>query len=321
MNFLNVDLHCDLLSYFLYPNTGKKEEIGCSLPYLIEGNVGLQVMAIYTSTEKGSVQRALQQAEFFEKLKDNPDVFHLKNFKNQHLIEEKVGIVPAIKNASGLCEEDEPLDNIVSNYEKITSITGKPTYISLTHHGENRFGGGNTTEIGLKDDGKILIDFLVDKKIPIDFSHTSEALAYDILNYCTQKNYSARVLASHSNSRFVFQHNRNLPDELVHEILRRDGIIGINFIKDFINPNNPLELYNHISHLLELGAENYLVYGGDFFFDAAHPDKSRYPFFFDEFKNALAYNKINDWISENYSESVMKKISHQNALRFFSETN
>lgn len=321
MNFVNVDLHCDLLSYFLYSNTGNKDEIGCSLPYLLEGNVALQVMAIYTSTENGSVEKALKQADYFQKLQENPEVFQIENFSESALTLGKVGIIAAIENASCLCEEDDDLDQILTNFEEIVSKTGKPAYLGLTHHGENRFGGGNTTEIGLKDDGKFLIDFLVEKKISIDFSHTSDALAHDILNYCAQKNHSVRILASHSNSRAVHNHKKNLPDELIQEIISKDGIIGINFVKDFVNPQNPDELYRHIDHFMKIGAENHLVYGGDFFFDAAHPDKSRYPFFFNEFKNALAYNSINQWISVNYGENVAEKVSHKNALRFFVATN
>ena len=58
-NPLIIDLHCDLLSYLeTVPNADlfNKEEIGCSLPFLIEGNAGLQVMAIFTSTGKGTKQ-------------------------------------------------------------------------------------------------------------------------------------------------------------------------------------------------------------------------------------------------------------------------
>lgn len=320
MNFVNVDLHCDLLSYFLYPHKGHKEDIGCSLPYLLEGNVRLQVMAIYTSTENGSVEKACRQADFFVELLENPSVFKADNFIISDYQPGRVGILAAIENASGLCGETEDFSTINQNYSQIVSKTGKPAYVGFTHHTENRFGGGNATETGLKEDGKRLLEFLCEMEVPVDFSHTSDALAFDILNYGEQKNLKFRILASHSNSRKVYSHNRNLPSELVQEIIKRDGIIGINFIKDFINPENPKAMYHHISHFLESGAENHLVYGGDFFFDAAHPDKSRYPFFFDEFKNALAYNTINKWIVLNYGLNTMNKISHENALRFLNET-
>ena len=49
-----IDLHCDLLAHMLNmskPDPFKREGIGCSFPDLAEGNVKLQVMAIFTATE------------------------------------------------------------------------------------------------------------------------------------------------------------------------------------------------------------------------------------------------------------------------------
>lgn len=315
--FFNIDLHCDLLSYFLHPNQGTKEEIGCSLPYLLEGNVAVQVMAIYSATEKGSVGKALQQAEIYSQLLEKKQVYPFKNQNVEDFETGKILVIPAIENASGFCEEDEPLEQGFKNLEKLVEKTGKIAYVTITHHLENRFGGGNMTETGLKPDGKILLDYLAEKGIPVDFSHTSDQLAYDILNYIDQKNYTIPVLASHSNSRFVFNHKRNLPDELVSEIINRDGIIGINFIKDFVNPNDPEFIYRHIEHFLKLGAKNHLAYGADFFYDLAHPDQSRYPFFHNGYNNALVYNKMNEILTKEYSKSFAEKISHQNALNFF----
>ncbi len=71
----------------------------------------------------------------------------------------------------------------------------------MTHHGENRFGGGNSTGIGLKKDGEALLEYISEKKIAIDLSHTSDALAGDILNYIVKNKLGLSVLASHSNFR------------------------------------------------------------------------------------------------------------------------
>ena len=63
-----IDLHCDLLAHMLNmpnPDPFKREGIGCSFPALAEGNVKLQVMAIFTATENGSTALALRQSEIF----------------------------------------------------------------------------------------------------------------------------------------------------------------------------------------------------------------------------------------------------------------
>jgi microsomal dipeptidase-like Zn-dependent dipeptidase len=318
MNKTNFDLHCDLLYYLLDPRSDiNDKQLGCSLPYLKEGNVKLQTMAIYAATEKGSIKEGLRQSELFADLL-NTDDFFLFDSQNYDSNENsnRVGVLASIENASVFCEEDSSLDKGFENLETIINNTQKVFYIGITHHSENRFGGGNNSEAGLKDDGKILIDYIADKKMAIDLAHTSDQLAYDILNYTDLKNYKIPILASHSNYRSVYKNNRNLPDELVSEVIKRKGLIGLNFIKDYIDHHHPERLYEHIQYALSLGAEDCIAYGGDFFFDKEHPDKSRYPFFFDEFENATAYNTINKKVSEDFSPEIMDKISHQNALDF-----
>jgi microsomal dipeptidase-like Zn-dependent dipeptidase len=318
MNNLNIDLHCDLLYYLLRADTKLDDkELGCSLPFLKEGNVRLQTMAIYAPTSKNSCFLALQQSEIFGKLIEDSNFFHF-NLNNYDDLENRsrVGILASIENASCFCEENSPLNKGFENLEKIIQNTKKLFYISLTHHDENRFGGGNNFEAGLKPDGKVLIDYLNEKKIAIDFAHTSDQLAYDILNYIDQRNYKISVLASHSNFRTIYKNNRNLPDELVNEMIARKGLIGLNFIRDYIDVEHPERFYEHIQQGLHLGAGDNMAYGADFFFDKNHPDKSRYPFFFKDFENATAYNAINNRLNEEFSSEIMEKISHKNALDF-----
>ncbi|MGI9525526.1 MAG: dipeptidase [Weeksellaceae bacterium] len=316
MKRMNIDLHCDLLTYFLYPNANSKDDLGCSVPYLLEGNVAIQTMAIYSATTKGSVNKAFAQLDFYRKLLNNEKIYQVTQKSIENLTNDTLGIICAIENDSCLCEEDDPLDNTFRNLDRLIEHTSNVLYLSLTHSTENRFGGGNNTDIGLKEDGKNLIDYLVSKNIAIDLSHTSDKLVYDIINYIDKRNHKISILASHSNSRKIYNNNRNLPDELMLEIINRKGLIGLNFIKDYIDPLNSKKLYQHIEHILSLGGESSLCYGADFFFDKAHPDQSRYPFFFDDYKNALSYNCINENISDYYGSKISENISHVNALNF-----
>ena len=318
MNTINIDLHCDLLYYLLKANTRPDDkELGCGLPYLQEGNVKLQVMAIYAATQANSTHEGLAQSKLFADLLKNENFFLFDPKEDIEKQEDhRVGVLASIENASSFCEEDSSLDLGFRNLETIISNTEKVFYIGITHHSENRFGGGNNAEAGLKADGKVLIDYLSDKKIAIDLAHASDQLAYDILTYTDQRNYAIPILASHSNYRKVYKNNRNLPDELAKEIIHRKGLIGLNFIKDYIDHHHPERLYEHIEYGLSLGGENSIAYGGDFFHDKDHFDQSRYPFFFDEFNDATAYNAINKILTEQFSAEIMEKISHTNALEF-----
>jgi len=322
MNLPVIDLHCDLLSYLSeVPNADplNKEDIGCALPFLREGNVILQVMAIYTATEHGSSQSGLKQSKIFREL---PRQYHsyvsLLNKKDEHLNDafKTTGIIAAIENASGFCEEDEPIESGFKNLETIISNTGRILYIGLTHHGENRFGGGNTTRIGLKEDGRALLDYISGKKIALDLSHASDSLAYEIFDYMNKKKLDLPVIASHSNFRNVFLHNRNLPDDIAKEIINRKGLIGMNFLRAFLNNDDPGALYDHILHGLKLNGENALCFGADYFYTAHHPDQSRRPFFHHEHKDAGCYPSILKNLEDLVTADQLKNISYRNVSSF-----
>lgn len=318
MNTINIDLHCDLLYYLLRSDaTIDDREIGCSLPYLKEGNVKLQVMAIYSGTGANSTEYGLQQSKIFSDLIRNENFFLFTPESHQASENEsRVGVMASIENASSFCEENESLDSGFKKLETIIENTQKVLYIGITHHLENRFGGGNNATAGLKDDGKVLIDYIADRKIAIDLAHTSDQLAYDIFNYTAQRNYSIPILASHSNYRSIYKNNRNLPDELAKELISRKGLIGLNFIKDYVDLEHPERLYDHIQYGLDLGAEDHMAYGADYFYWKDHPDTSRHPFFFPEHSNASAFPAINREIEERFSSELVEKISHRNALNF-----
>ena len=79
----------------------------------------------------------------------------------------------------------------------------------LIRHGEsiwnqeNRFGGGNASDVGLKREGELFLEYLGGKGVAIDLAHPSDALAHDILNYIDKKSLKVTPIASHSNFRVI----------------------------------------------------------------------------------------------------------------------
>ncbi|MGZ3882904.1 MAG: dipeptidase [Bacteroidia bacterium] len=316
-----IDLHCDLLSYLEF-NPGARpdfEKIGCSLPSLEKGNVKLQVMAIYSATEPGSSVDALRQSLIFKELLSthSENLAHVHNVSSLEaaLCSSKTGIVAAIENASGFCEEDEPLDKSFRKLETIIANTGRILYIGFTHHEENRFGGGNSSKAGLKEDGKALLDFLNGKKIAVDLSHTSDALAYGILDHISKHKLEIPVMASHSNFRAISGHARNLPDDIAKEIHLRKGIIGINFLRAFLNPMDADSLYEHIVYGIKAGFKESICFGADYFF-AGTPDPARLPYYFKEHETAACYPDILQRLSEMCPRELTEGIGYKNAANF-----
>lgn len=321
MNNPIIDLHCDLLAHMLdNPDPFDSSGIGCSFPALAEGNVKLQVMAIYTATEKGSTDLAVKQSEIFasflEKYSEDCELVSDVESLSKISTSPKLGMIAAIENASGFCEEDEPLEDGFKRLEQIISNVERILYIGMTHHPENRFGGGNNSTVGLKEDGKKLLQYINGRKIAIDFSHTSDALAYDILAFLDEHNLDIPILASHSNYRAVWEHNRNLPDDLATRIIDRGGLIGVNFLRAFVNNEYHLALCAHMNHGLKLGGHYNICFGADYFSTDSHPDRSRVPFYHPEHKDATCYPSLLETISKEVSLDIIEGISSQNVVNY-----
>ena len=321
-----IDLHCDLLAHMLKtdnPDPFSREGIGCSFPTLAEGNVKLQVMAIFTATQKGSAALALRQSEIFAsflaKYPNDCTLVHNKETLSKIAASSKLGMIAAIENASGFCEEDESLEIGFERLEQIINNTTRILYIGFTHHAENRFGGGNNSEAGLKEDGEELLQYLNGRKIAVDFSHASDALAEDILEYISTHNLDISILASHSNYRTVFDHVRNLPDDIAKEIIQLGGIIGVNFVRAFVNNDDSNALYQHMNYGIDLGGINSICFGADYYGTGGHPDRSRIPFYFKEHEDASCYPSILQQVTEQVSSDVVEGISSKNVMNYLRE--
>lgn len=320
MTYPIIDLHCDLLDYLGRDNkrTPYDSQARCSITQLQTGGVHLQVLAIYTKTNPYSVEQAANQLRCFKHLIQNPS-FPTKLFKNE-LKTDELQVLLAFENASGFCTEDEQLTIGLKRLENICLNISTPVSISLTWNEENRFGGGSSTQIGLKSDGKALLEFLDQHGIAIDLSHTSDALAYDIIDYISNKNLTLRILATHSNARKIQNVSRNLPDEIAQEIIRRKGLIGLNLYHSFIGTSID-SILNHLMHWLELGGENSIALGADFFCSEDIFSEKNPICFFDSIANASTYPFLINFLEKELQlpSLNLQKFTYQNALKFIQD--
>jgi membrane dipeptidase len=322
-----IDLHSDLLSYLSHKAGRSPEDpiSRSSYPQLIQGNVKLQTLAIFSITKDKSVEKGRAQVEQFIKLTEQyPTLFAPCRFPLNGQ-KKSVQIISAFENASSFASEIEPLADAIKRLEGYLKAIGPVFYISLTWDDENRFGGGNRSAAGLKEDGKRFLEWINGKRISLDFSHTSDKLAHELLNFIDQNALDIPILASHSNFRSISEYPRNLPDDLAKEIIRRNGLIGLNFFAPFIHRTDPFAIVRHVEYGLELGAENALCFGADFFCDTDFPIiKEKYhrsDAFYPEFGNSSIYPALLELLVHHLklTESQLCKIANQNARRFLKE--
>ena len=316
-----ADLHCDLLSYLAHDDHRDVQQIEarCSLPQLKKGNIRFQMMAIFTDNSKKSVASAEKQFTIFRTLpKLYPHDFERLTELKMPESSDKLHIAAAIENASGLCNDTESLENCFTRFDQYRETAGPIVYISLTWNNENRFGGGNLTKVGLKSDGERLLEYLAGKQIAIDLSHTSDALAHDILNTIDKKGLKLIPIASHSNFRAIADQPRNLSDEIAKEIIRRKGVIGLNFFKPFVGKHFPEDFTRQVDYARSLGALDQYCFGADFFYDKDLPASLYpFPFYYEPFSDASCYPQFMTYLNEVFTKQEIEKIAFTNVAQLF----
>ncbi len=211
---------------------------------------------------------------------------------------------------SGVC-------NAILSVENGAALGGKPERVaefaemgvrifSLVWNGENELAGGVASETGLTPLGKEVVSELTKHRIIIDVSHLNRTGFWELCEAT-----DAPFIASHSNCFEVCPHQRNLDDLQIEEIVRRGGLIGINFYPIFINGESDAsfqEIRRHIRRILALGGENCIAVGSDFD-GAAMPSR------------LTGIDKIPDWhenLLKHFDPELVEKITFQNAQDFIS---
>ena len=131
---------------------------------------------------------------------------------------------------------------------------------SLGWNEKNVLIGSNITGGGLTDLGREYVKECQRLGMMVDVSHCSDEGFWDIINM-TQK----PIVASHSNSRSVCEHSRNLTDDMFRAICQTGGVAGLNLYTDFIGKNATIDTAcDHILHWLELDPDGkHIALGGD----------------------------------------------------------
>lgn len=124
----------------------------------------------------------------------------------------------------------------------------------------NPLTGSHVTGGGLTDLGRAYVRNAQAQGVLVDVSHISDEGFWNIMEM-TQ----GPVIASHSNSRAVCDHSRNLTDDMFRAIRDTGGVAGINQYGAFLGENPSLDtVCDHILHFLELDPEGtHIALGGD----------------------------------------------------------
>ena len=132
--------------------------------------------------------------------------------------------------------------------------------VSLGWNEQNVLTGSNVTGGGLTELGKEFVKEAQRLGFLVDVSHISDEAFWDIVNIT-----NGPVIATHSNSRSICGHSRNLTDDMFRAICETGGTAGFNLCADFVGENPDLDTAcDHILHFMELDSDGtHISLGGD----------------------------------------------------------
>lgn len=133
--------------------------------------------------------------------------------------------------------------------------------VSLVWNIENELTGSCKTGTGLSEKGKAFFRRAQALGMLVDVSHLSERGFWDMVELAEKP-----IVASHSNSRTVCDHVRNLTDAQFQAIVRLGGTVGLNLVGSFLSEDGTASFdafRRHFDHFLALGGEGHIGLGLD----------------------------------------------------------
>jgi len=236
---------------------------------------------------------------YYKELELNKDL--IVSFGDTKKDDKRVKAILAIEGGAALAGD---IENLYKVYEKGVRI------LTLTWNAENEIASGAFCENGgLTSFGKTVIKKMEKLKMVIDVSHLNRESFFDVA-----ENTTLPFIASHSNPDIVETNagrKRNLTNEQIEIIKERNGLIGLNFYKEFLDVDNKTgvdALKMHLDYLLNKGCENIIALGLDF--DGCDLSDGITGLESMDF----VYNSL---INEGFSKTLIDNMFCYNAERFF----
>ena len=309
MKFL--DLHCDTAGRIFYENLDLKNKLcKVNIDNLKKGGALGQVFAFFVDQQlnEDSYEEFLKlYNNFMKEIKGNlSDIEIVRNIEELKNAEKanKIGAFLSI-------EEGEVIKGSVDNLKKVYEMGIR--ILTVTWNYKNQLGYPNSEYTyknkGLTKKGIEIIEECEKLGIIPDVSHLSDAGFYDLIKVCKKP-----FIASHSNSRAITNHPRNLDDNMIKLLAEKGGIMGINFCAHFLGNESVSsieEMIFHMKHIRNVGGIDVLAIGSDF--DGILNEV--------EIKDISELDKLQVALkNNNFKESEIEKIFYKNVIRVFDET-
>ncbi|MGZ9584557.1 dipeptidase [Paenibacillus marinisediminis] len=307
-----IDFHCDVLYKMLYQGKLDFTEealLDVTLPRLKQGNVGMQVMALFLE------RNLITGPPRFSQILRAIDLFREQILKQPN-------VMPILsKEDVDQWEQNPDKIGMILSLEGVDALEGDLVYLRTAHALGVRFvglcwndanwavdGAQEPRKGGFSTDGIELIRECDRLGLTMDVSHLNERAFWQLLEL-TERPF----IASHSNSAHVMPHVRNLTDEQVRAIIERNGRIGITYVPYFVTEQETAgidDLMLHIDRICELGGQDHIMLGSDF--DGIDRKITG-------LEHAGQHGNLLAAVERRYGSDFADKLASGNAVRFLKE--
>ncbi|MBE6573305.1 MAG: hypothetical protein E7652_02810 [Ruminococcaceae bacterium] len=236
------DLHCDTLYEMYIRDCGFEDnDLNISLRKADKFEKYAQVLAIWSQNDLSEEERFEQFLRIYNIYKERiPDTF-------PHVL--------AVEGAGMLAGR-------IENLELIYNLGVR--FLTLVWAGECSVGGAHDTDKGFSKFGFKVLQKCFDLGIIPDVSHASDKMFWQVREEAMKR--GKPFVATHSNSRSVYNHSRNLSDDMFVAVRDCGGVVGVSLEPTHTcTEDEPTEedVCRHILHYIELGGENTVCLGCD----------------------------------------------------------
>ena len=213
---------------------GERHDTGhIDLPRMKEGGLNGLFFSIYMSgtvTGPKAINDALQRIAAVHKLaEDMPDKVMLCTTAADIRQAHKQGKIAALMGMEG----GHMINNSLPVLRMYAALGVR--YLTLTHSVNTDWAdssGDQPKHNGLSDFGKDVVRELNQLGVMVDISHVADKTFWDALAVS-----KAPMIASHSSCRAISGHPRNMTDEMIKALAAKGGVIQINYLDSFIDPD------------------------------------------------------------------------------------
>lgn len=246
---LTLDTHADVPTYLIaHPRfdlskahspriTGSRVDF----PRMKQGGMDAMFFAVYLGqgarTEAGYADAKRRAKVLFDvihkRVGDHPDLAGLATTSEDAYALEKVGkraVFIGVENGWAIGRD---LSLLKTYYD------WGARYMTLCHARNNDICDSSTDpngaeHRGLSAFGKEVVNEMNRLGMLVDISHTSDATFWDCLALS-----KAPIVASHSSARALYNHRRNLSDEMIKALAAKGGVIQMNMYTGYLKSENP----------------------------------------------------------------------------------